>query len=89
MISDTQAFIAAMAARGELRFAAPVAARARWTPERKREAERLRSERKRRAAGRRVYAQLFNGKLPARSEPGYLAAYMRLARAAGKWKGTK
>lgn len=88
MITDTQSFIAAMAARGELRFAAPVAV-AKVSRQVRAEVERERAGRKRRAAGCRVYAQPFKGKLPARSDPGYRAAYMRLARAAGKWKGTK
>lgn len=88
MITDTQSFIAAMAARGSLRFAAPVAVDA-VSRQVRVETERARSERKRRAAGCRVYAQPFKGKLPARSDPGYKAAYMRLARAAGKWKGKR
>lgn len=92
----TQSFIAAMAARGELRFAAPPLAgrwpahKRKWTRRYCRKSERERAEQKRRAAGRRVYAQPFAGKLPERSNrKKYMAAYMRLARAAGKWKGNK
>ena len=91
----TQSFIAAMAARGELRFAAPPLAgrwsahKRKWTRRYCRKSELERAEQKRRAAGRRVYAQPFAGKLPERSDPSYRKVYMRLARAAGKWRGNK
>lgn len=83
MISDAQQFIRAMAARGVLRFSAKAAPA---TKADRAEQERLRAERQRRSRGCRVYAQPFKGRLPARSDPGYRAAYMRLARAAKKGK---
>jgi hypothetical protein len=88
MNRDTLDFIDTMKARGVIRFAPPVPVEA-VSREAKNATERERAERKRRARGCRVYAQSFNGKLPARSDASYQAVYMRLARAAGKWKGTK
>jgi hypothetical protein len=96
LIADTKSFVAAMVARGELRFAAPAPAgrwpehKRKWTRRYCRKSERERAELKRRADGCRIYAQPFAGKLPERSDrKKYMAAYMRLARAAGKWKGNK
>lgn len=59
MTSDTKDFIRAMAASGVLRFAAPAAAV--LSDPAHNEAMRVRAERKRRAAGCRVYAQPFRG----------------------------
>ena len=81
MNSDTRSFVAAMAARGLVRFAAPVAEAA--APKKSRvEAERERKFRLRRAQGRRVYAQPFRGKLPPSSDPSYGKVYARLQREA-------
>ena len=92
MNRDTLDFIAAMKRRGTLaRFAVRSEAAATVLVGGKvklrkdhNEGCRLRAERKRRAAGCRVYRQPFKGKLPERSDPGYRTVYMRLVRAAKK-----